>query len=197
MVRLLERCAPKSHHRIADVFVERALSVEDDASHVGEIAVEEEGEVLGVQGFGDGSEVADIAEHDGDVGLARLHQLRAFEEAANDFGTQVLLEAAANFAFFSLFDDDAIERDEAELGNHREEGNGQVEPPAFEKSGVNAAEKGRGEPEAEPHVLRAGEREPKTKGHTEEQDKCQIRSSLTRAAMEEILVPFVVEDRNS
>src|SRR5262249_59556379 len=85
VVLLLEWSAPESHDGIADVFVECALSVEDDASHVREVSVEKHGEDLGVKFFGDGGEVADVGEHHSDFGLARLNEFGLFEQTAYHF----------------------------------------------------------------------------------------------------------------
>src|SRR6266851_5001905 len=112
MVPLLERRAPKSHYRIADVFVERAFGLKNDSSHIGQISIQQKRQVLRVKFLGDRSEIPDIAKHNGDFGLARLHQLRMLEQSANDLWTQILLEAAAHFAFFPLLDDDTVESDE-------------------------------------------------------------------------------------
>ncbi len=56
--------APEGHYRVADVFIERALAIENDAGHIGKIEIQECREILCVEFFGNGGEAADVAEHD-------------------------------------------------------------------------------------------------------------------------------------
>src|SRR5882762_2172549 len=54
--------APESHDGVADVLVESAVVLEDEAGHVREVLVEKKGQVLGVEFFGYGGKAADVAE---------------------------------------------------------------------------------------------------------------------------------------
>ncbi len=82
MPRFFERRAPEGHHRVADVFVERPVDLEDDARHVRKILIEEEREFLRVQFFRNGGEAANVAEHHGDVGFLWVNEPRIRPEAA-------------------------------------------------------------------------------------------------------------------
>ena len=124
---------PESHDRVADVFIEGALIAEDDAGHIGEIAVEQVGELLRVEFFGDAGEAANVAEQDGDLLLAGLHQLGVGEHAADDFRADVLLESAAHPALFAVLHQHAVERDEHGVGEQHQSGQGEIEPPAVNK----------------------------------------------------------------
>src|SRR5207244_5535959 len=61
----LHDALPISHDRVADVFVERAVLLEDDAGHFLQVEVEHVGEPLDVERFGEGGEVRQVREHDG------------------------------------------------------------------------------------------------------------------------------------
>ena len=114
VVFVFERSAPESHNRVADIFVESTVVFENDLGHVGEILIEEKSEFLRVEFFRDGGEAANVAEHDGDFGFARFDEFGIEEQAANDFGTEILAKGGADAAFFLFFDQGAVERDEQE-----------------------------------------------------------------------------------
>src|SRR5256886_12633674 len=78
--------APEGHHRVADVLVESAMVLENQAGHVRKILVQEIREILSVQFFGNGREAANIAEHHGNVGFLWFYKTRIDEQPADDFG---------------------------------------------------------------------------------------------------------------
>src|SRR6266446_1691023 len=78
--------APEGHHRVADVLVESAMVLENQAGHVRKILVQEIREILSVQFCGNGREAANIAEHHGNVGFLWFYKTRIDEQAADDFG---------------------------------------------------------------------------------------------------------------
>ena len=41
VIGLVKRSAPDGHHRVADVFIERALVAKNDPRHLGEVAVQQ------------------------------------------------------------------------------------------------------------------------------------------------------------
>ena len=90
--------APESHDGVTNVFVERAMMFEDQAGHVREVLVEEKSQVLGVEFFGNGGEAANVAEHHGDFGFLGLDEPGIHEQAADDFGTEILAEGRADAA---------------------------------------------------------------------------------------------------
>ena len=138
MIRLVERSAPQRHDGVTDVLIEGALIAEDDARHFREVAIQQVGEFLSVERFRDGSEAAHVAEQDGDLGLSRLHPFRIGQQAPNHFGAHVLLEGPANFALFLFLNQDAIERNQADVGNKgKQRRNDEVQPRAVQKREVD------------------------------------------------------------
>ena len=119
VVPVFERRAPEGHHRVADIFVERAVVAEDDLRHVRQIFVQQRGEFLRVQFLGNAGEPAHVAEHHGDFRLSRLHQIGIFQQPANHFRAQILLERAAHPPLFFFLDQRAIHGDEAHVGHQR------------------------------------------------------------------------------
>ena len=92
VVGFVERSAPDGHHRVADIFIKRALMAKNYFSHFRKVTVEQVGERLRVECFGNGGEAANVAEEHGDFRLAGFHALRIAEQAANYFRADVLLE---------------------------------------------------------------------------------------------------------
>ena len=92
--------APESHHCVANVLVERAVIVENEAGHVRKILVQEKGQFLRVEFFGDGGEAPNVAEHNRDFSLLRLYKLWIDEQTPDDFRAEILAEGRADAALF-------------------------------------------------------------------------------------------------
>ena len=193
VVRLFKRRAPERHHRVADVFVERAVVAEDDLRHVRQIFVEQRGEFLRVQFFRNGGEPAHVAEHHGDFRLARLHQIGIFQQPANHFRAQILLERAAHAPLFFFLDQRAIHRDETHVGDQRSRGNDEVQPPAMQERVPHAEAERHEQQQAEQHRPRLRQRQPQSQRHAEQKNQQQIHGHLIRAAKQEMPVQNVVD----
>ena len=142
MVWLFKRRAPERHHRVADVFVERALRVEDDLRHIGQVAVEEQRQILCVQFFRYCRESADIAEHHRYFCLAGFHELRIHQQSANDFRAQVLSEGRTHFAFFFFFHQGPIEGHKHHVRCQRSGRQSEVQPVTAHKRNINQEAEG-------------------------------------------------------
>ena len=102
--------AEVGHNGIAGIFIDVATVLGDEIAHGGEVAVEDFGEVLGGDGFGDGGKACEIGKENGDhaffsreaeaVGIG-LH-------VGEDLGTDHGGKHAADSAFIPLFEDELI-----------------------------------------------------------------------------------------
>ena len=62
---LCERGVPEGDDGVALIFIHRAPMGIDDVGHGGEIVIEEGGQLLRVESFGDGGEALDVGEENG------------------------------------------------------------------------------------------------------------------------------------
>src|ERR1700690_891591 len=135
MLRFLERRAPQSHHRVADIFVERAFVAEDDARHFREVTIQQVGKFLGIERFGNCRESADVTEKHRDGRFPRLYALGISKESPNNFRADVLLKRTAHLAFFLLLDKHAVHRHQHHVGNKSEScRHDEVQQPAVQES---------------------------------------------------------------
>ena len=86
-----------------------AFELEDDLCHVGEVAVQKNRQLLCVQLFRNRGKAADVAEHDGDFGFARLDELRIQEQAPDDFRAQILSERAPHAPLLFFLDQRTVQ----------------------------------------------------------------------------------------
>ena len=192
MAGLDEWRAPEGHHRVADIFVERARVVEHDLGHIGEILIEQKGQLLRVELLGDAGEAADIAKHDGDFVLARLHELRVLEQAPDHLRAEVILEGATDLALLLLLDQGAIEGHQAEVGNEGGDWNGEIQPPTLEERKVHASDERHDQQQAEPHPARLCQRQPNAQRNAEKENQGKVHCHLLGAAHQEVLMENVV-----
>ena len=100
MVGVVERRVPERHDRVAHIFVDRALVLDDRVGHRRQEAVHQLRQALRVVlvGFRDRGEAAHVAEHDGHgPRLAAEHELlRRLRELLDEGGRQILAEGRAD-----------------------------------------------------------------------------------------------------
>jgi hypothetical protein len=85
------RIAEKGEDGVADIFVDGGAVFERDLRHLGEIAVEQVGELFGLKIVRRGGEIGDVGEEDGELlAVGRdLHALRAGEDGVVDLRREV------------------------------------------------------------------------------------------------------------
>ena len=95
MVRLRQRGIPKSDDGVPFILVDSALFLEDDVGHVGQIVIEQRGEIMGIQAFRDRGKALEIREEYTQFPsfASQLEARRLFQEAIDHHGAQVVLES--------------------------------------------------------------------------------------------------------
>ncbi len=71
-----------------------------------------------------------------DFGFTRFDELGIEQQAANDFGAEVLAESGTHAALFFFFDEGAVKGDEDNVAGEGHGRNCEIEPPAVKKSRV-------------------------------------------------------------
>jgi hypothetical protein len=98
--------SPERHDGIADVFVERAQIAKQNVGHGGEILIQQIYEIVGREALGERGEIADVAEHHGqvfDFATGTNVFVRIFLDERDHSGRKVLRKCAADFPFLALF----------------------------------------------------------------------------------------------
>ena len=136
---------------------------ENNLGHVRQVSVKQGGQFLCVQVFRNGSESANIAKEHGYFRFSGFNAFRIAQQTPNDLRTDILLKCAADFSFFLLFEKDAIERNQADVGDQREQRrNDEVQPPAVKERPVDNSPEGNEQEEAERHPARLHDGQPQT-----------------------------------
>ena len=192
--RFFEGRAPESHDRVADIFIERAVVIENQAGHVREVLVQKKRQFLGVEFFRNRREAPNIAEHHGDFRFLWLDQPPIHEQSADHFRAEVLAERRAHAALFLFFNERPIKRNQQNVGRERHRGHGEVEPPAVQKRPVIHPNQRRKQESAKPHPARRYERHPDPQRNAESENQQHVDERLFRASPQEAVVEDVVHD---
>ena len=193
MTGLVVGGAPEGHHRITYVFVQRALVLEDDARHVGQILVQKQREILSVQPFRNRCEATNVAEHHRDIRLLGLDELRVNQQPPDYFRTQVLSERVANLAPLLVLHEHAVQRHQHHVAGQRHRRNREIQPPSAQEHRVIHQRQRRQQRDAEPHPPRRYQRHPRAQRNAENQNQHKIPQCLLRPAHQKAVArgPFV------